>query len=127
MGIVKINHFSDVLCVWAYVSQVRCDELCERFGESVSIDWRYIHVFGSVHEKMRAQWEAQGGIAAYGQHVKEVAAKFDHVAIHPKVWVENTPESSMPSHLYLCAVRTLVEAGEVEPDAVERAAWSIRT
>jgi predicted DsbA family dithiol-disulfide isomerase len=123
---LRITHFSDVLCVWAYVSQIRCDELVAQFQERVSIDYRYVQVFGSVRAKMAAQWSERGGIRGYAAHVHEVASGFEHVSIHPEVWLKTTPESSMPCHLLLCAVRELEARGDAEPGAQARAAWSAR-
>ncbi len=37
---VRISYFSDVLCVWAYVSQIRLDELNRQFGDKVEISHR---------------------------------------------------------------------------------------
>ena len=37
----KISYFTDVLCVWAYVSQVRIDELKANFEDAVELDCRY--------------------------------------------------------------------------------------
>jgi len=127
MEAVRINHFSDVLCVWAYVAQIRCDELVAQFPGRVSIDYRYMQVFGSVREKLAAQWAERGGLSGYAAHVREVASGFDHVEIHPEVWLKATPESSLPGHLFLCAVRELAARGDVEPDAQARAAWAVRT
>ena len=38
MEAIRAIHFSDVLCVWAYVSQVRIDELGASHGEQVRIE-----------------------------------------------------------------------------------------
>jgi len=123
---VQITHFSDVLCVWAYVSQIRCDELLERFPDQTELDCRYFHVFGDVQGKMEAGWAKRGGLAAYADHVHGVAAGFPHVELHPEVWVRNTPGSSMPAHLVLCAVRRLVAEGQAEAGSTSAAAWAIR-
>jgi predicted DsbA family dithiol-disulfide isomerase len=123
---VQVTHFSDVLCVWAYVSQVRCDELVAQLGDQVGIDYRYFQVFGSVRKKLEAGWSERGGIPGYAAHVREVASGFEHVEVHPDVWVAATPESSMPGHLFLCAIRLLEEAGDVEPGTLARAAWAVR-
>lgn len=128
MDTVLIQHFSDVLCVWAYVSQIRIDELKQQFGERVRLDYRYVPVFGHAHQKLHAQWSQRGGLDAYGQHVKDVVARFEHCQIHPDIWVKNTPRSSLPAHLLLCAVRLL---GDDAADAnrntpFERTAWAIR-
>jgi predicted DsbA family dithiol-disulfide isomerase len=126
MESVRIAHFSDVLCVWAYVSQVRCDELVAQFPGRVSIDYRYMQVFGSVRAKMAAQWAEGGGIAGYAAHVREVVSGFEHVEIHPEAWLKRTPESSLPGHLFLCAIRELETRGDAEPGAQSRAAWAVR-
>jgi len=52
---VRLTHFSDVLCVWAYVAQIRVDELRSRFHERVELSYRYLHVFGNVPKKMEAR------------------------------------------------------------------------
>jgi len=128
MDKVKIQHFSDVLCVWAYVSQVRIDELKQQFAEQVELDYHYVPVFGHAHQKLQAQWSQRGGVEAYGRHVKDVVARFEHCQVHPEVWVGVTPCSSMPAHLFLCALRLL---NDKTPDAqgntpFERAAWEVR-
>lgn len=123
---VQVTHFSDLLCVWAYVSQVRCDELVSQLADRVSIDYRYFQVFGRAPAKLHAAWDARGGIPAYAAHVHEVASGFGHVELHPDVWVETTPESSMPGHLFLCAVRLLEASGELEPGTQTRVAWALR-
>ena len=78
MSSIRITHFSDLLCVWAYVSQVRCEELLSHFAGRVEMDCRYIHVFGSVQAKMAAVWGDRGGVAAYAAHVQSVASDFEH-------------------------------------------------
>ena len=128
MDKVKIQHFSDVLCVWAYVSQIRIDELKQQFGDQVEMDYHFVHVFGHAHEKIDAQWAKRGGAQAYGNHVSEVVGQFDHVALHADVWVRNAPRSSLPAHLFLCALKLLEPAnGEIDGrSAFERAAWAVR-
>ncbi|MBW2230319.1 MAG: DsbA family protein [Deltaproteobacteria bacterium] len=126
MDRVRITHFSDLLCVWAYVSQIRCDELVEAFASRVSIDTRFLHVFGDVTGKIETAWASRGGIDAYAKHVREVVEGFDHVELHPRVWTLNTPTSSMPAHLLLCAIRLLERAGEVEEGTSVKTAWALR-
>jgi predicted DsbA family dithiol-disulfide isomerase len=125
---VRIEHFSDVLCVWAYVSQVRVNELKQQFGEQVEMDYHFVHVFGHAHQKLQAQWGTRGGARAYSDHVKSVVARFGHVPVHPDIWVHNAPRSSLPAHLFLCALK-LLEAGapgEGGDSTFERAAWAVR-
>jgi predicted DsbA family dithiol-disulfide isomerase len=123
---VRITHFSDALCVWAYVSGIRCDELLEKYPKQVRIDCRFVHVFGSVARKIESQWAGRGGVPGYAEHVRQVAAGFDHVSVHPEVWLRDAPQSSLPSHLFLCAVRLLEQRGEAEAGAPRRAARRLR-
>lgn len=128
MDRVKIQHFSDVLCVWAYVSQIRVDELKQHFGEQVEMDYHFVHVFGHAHQKLQAQWAKRGGAQAYGNHVKDVVGQFGHVPLHADIWVRNAPRSSLPAHLFLSALK-LVEPAHIGDDGktvFERAAWAVR-
>lgn len=126
MSALPITHFSDALCVWAYVSQVRCDELLAQFPEQVALDYRYFHVFGDVAGKIEKGWRKRGGLSGYAAHVHEVARGFPHAEIHPEAWVRGTPTSSMPAHLLLCAVRVLEAREEVAAGTAGAAAWRVR-
>jgi len=123
---IRIMHFSDALCVWAYVSQVRIDELRKEFPDAVELDYRYFPVFGNVPGKMEASWKDRGGVRGYSEHVRSVVDKFGHVALHPQAWVRDTPQSSLPAHIFLCAVRLLETAGSAPPGTLEHVAWAVR-
>lgn len=107
MTTVTISHFSDVLCVWAYISQIRVAELEANYPSEVGFDYHYLHLFGDVDGKLAAQWADRGGAAGYAEHVREAAAGFDHVRLHENVWLEHRPKSSLPAHLLICAARVL--------------------
>lgn len=126
MATIRIQHFSDVLCVWAYVSQARIDELRRTFGERVELDFRFVSVFGDVRSKLERNWGERGGIGAYSQHVREIVARFGHVGVHPSIWQDATPLSSLPAHLHLCAVRCLERAGRVDCGAFDGLGWRLR-
>lgn len=104
MKSVLIHHFSDLLCVWAYVGQARVDELCKVHGEDVQLDYHYVDVFGDVPGRITDRWREKGGLAAYSQHVVGVASKFDHVEINEEVWSKVAPNSSTACHQFLHAV-----------------------
>jgi predicted DsbA family dithiol-disulfide isomerase len=103
----RITHFSDVLCVWAYVTQVRMDELQGVFQQQIGVDYRFLSLFGATEQKLGKGWADRGGKRGYGAHVRDVVATFDHVDVHRDVWCQTTPPSSMPAHLALCATRLL--------------------
>ena len=48
MSAVEIKYFSDILCVWAYISQARIDAIKEKFGDTVRIEQRFCSVFGDT-------------------------------------------------------------------------------
>lgn len=123
---IQIDHYSDLLCVWAYVAQARMDELQNQFSDDISIRWHYLPVFGNVPGKLENQWESRGGVSAYANHMRDVAAGFEQVAVHPDTWENVTPQSSAPSHLYLCAARVAASKGLLPADSEAKLAWAFR-
>ena len=101
MDRVKISYFTDALCVWAYVSQVRMDELKANFKDAVELDCRYFHVFGNVANKMEATWRERGGLPAYRRHVREIVEKFGHVSLHELTWETDVPNPPC-RHIFSC-------------------------
>ncbi|MGD9603541.1 MAG: DsbA family protein [Gammaproteobacteria bacterium] len=122
---IRLQLYSDVLCVWAYVSQARIQELEREFPQEILIEHHWFQVFGHVAAKLEANWRERGGAAGYGAHVREVVAKFGHVPVHPEIWARATPASSMPAHLLLCAAGLL--EGALRDRCVPRLADAIRT
>ncbi len=110
---IAISYFSDVLCVWAYAAQIKLDELRRQFGDEVCVEYQFLPLFGDVHAHLDAGWGDKGGAAAYGQHVQQVAARFDHIDIHPEIWTRNRPATSASCHLFLKAIQLLEKSGEI--------------
>jgi len=110
---IKLKHFSDILCIWAYIGQIRLDKLKIKFTNEIEIDYHFIQVFGAVENKMKETWGAKGGISAYAEHVKDVASKYPHVIIHPELWSKNIPSSSASCHVFLKAIQLLAEKDEL--------------
>ena len=73
MTTTLINHFSDTLCIWAYVAHVRVKELHEQLADQVRIDHHFIDVFGSTDKKIGIGWNDRGGFDAYADHVAPIA------------------------------------------------------
>ncbi|HHM05297.1 MAG TPA: disulfide bond formation protein DsbA [Gammaproteobacteria bacterium] len=122
---VTVSYFSDVLCIWAYAAQLKLDQLRRQFGGQVRVEYRFLSVFGDVPGRLRATWDGRGGAAAYGRHVRETAARFDHIEVHPDIWTRAVPPSSASCHLFLKAVQALEEAGEIS--AAPHSEWQGRT
>jgi predicted DsbA family dithiol-disulfide isomerase len=125
---IRIFYFSDALCVWAYIAQVRLDELKTTFGDKISIEHHFVPVFGSTHEKLATRWRDRGGLTCYRDHVLEVAHKFSHVTVHPDVWTQVTPASSTSCHLFLHAIQLLETKGLVDrsQQVFTKATWAFR-
>jgi predicted DsbA family dithiol-disulfide isomerase len=101
----SLTYYSDILCVWAYISQARVDEVSKQFSDDVSIDYRFCSVFGDTSHKIGVGWAQRGGYVGFGSHLLEVVSGFDHVTLHPEIWQRNRPASSTPSHILLKAVQ----------------------
>jgi len=116
---IVIHHYADILCVWAYIADIRIRELKTTFGNDIALDFHTLPVFGNVPGKMQAQWSGRGGIDGYAAHVRETAARFEHVRVSSDVWVKNTPQSSLPAHLVLSALKIAVQEQRAPQDAYD--------
>lgn len=132
---VKIEYFSDVLCVWAYGAQIKLDELKRTFGMRIEVYHRYMPLFGDTAERIGNGWRERGGFAGFNRHVLEAAHAWGHVTIHPEVWLRNVPASSAPAHIFLKAIQHLEAEGELTAahaaehpsrSIAEEAAWRVR-
>ena len=129
MSRVQITYFSDVLCVWAYVAQARLDEIRSVFGADVSVDYRFMSVFGDVRGKIAAAWKDRDGAPGYSRHVLGVAGRFPHVTIDPRIWIDVQPASSTSPHLFLSALldsESERHPASGPPSAFESVMWAFR-
>jgi predicted DsbA family dithiol-disulfide isomerase len=104
MARVKIEHFSDVLCVWAYFSEPRMAEVMKNFSGEVDVTYRFVSVFGDVPGKIASNWAPKGGYAAFGEHTLQNAAQFPELQMDARIWRDVRPASSLGPHLYLKAI-----------------------
>jgi predicted DsbA family dithiol-disulfide isomerase len=125
---IHIFYFSDVLCIWAYIAQIRLDELKATFQDKVVIEPHFVSVFGNAREKLENRWRDKGGLKGYSDHIHEVVKKFDHITVHPDIWTRVVPPSSTSCHLFLHAIRSLEMKGIFEPSETvfEKATWAFR-
>lgn len=127
---ITIEHFTDVLCIWAYGGQVRVDQLCKDFGDKILVVHRFLPLFAATEERIGKGWHDRGGYVGFNRHVQEIAASMPHVQVHPRLWGQNVPASSTPAHLFLKAVQLLeASAGNestIARGAFERAVWRVR-
>jgi len=132
---IHVSYFSDVLCVWAYVAQIRLDELQKRHGLDSEVSYHFIPILGNTEHRIGGGWKKRGGFDGYANHVAEVCADFPHVALNPDAWTTVRPTSSAPAHQFLKAVQLLEAGGAISTDPVdefegrslfEETAWRVR-
>ena len=111
---IKVEYYSDVLCVWAWIAQRRLDELRQHFGSELELEIHYVNVFGNTNSQIGEKWASRGGFDGFGQHVIEAAAPFSNAAVVDSIWQTVRPLSSTPAHTVLKAVEIShsVEAAE---------------
>jgi len=120
---IEVTYFSDVLCIWAYVSQVRMAAVEEKFGDSVRIRYRFCSVFGDTAEKIKLSWKEKGGYEGFNHHLRHVAEKFPHVQVHPDIWLKTRPPSSASPHLFLKAIQLWDRDSKI----FDQVMWSLRS
>jgi hypothetical protein len=62
---IAIAYFSDVLCVWAYVTRIQLDEIVSRFGTDVKVDLKFCSVFGNSADKVSRGWADKRGYKGF--------------------------------------------------------------
>jgi len=121
MPTAQIDHFSDILCVWAYASQSNLDRLTTEFGDRITINIHYCSVFPDTWTKIASQWTERGGFDGYANHVQGIAGKFENLPIHSDAWAKTRPRSSASPHLFIKAVELIEQEGFIsKADVAER-------
>lgn len=132
---IKIDYFSDVLCIWAYSGQIRMDELKREFGDEVEIEYRFVPIFAAGRQHVCNVWKDEGGREGFNKHLQHVACNWEHISVSDELWLKVAPESSTTAHLYLKAIQLLAENGDIENTAIkefngrtlfEEAVWLFR-
>lgn len=123
---IRVTYFSDILCVWAYIAQLRLDAVERTFGERVIIEPRFCAVFGDTARKVPTTWADKGGYAGFNAHLRHSAAGFPEIELHPDLWLSVRPASSLSPHLYLKAVQLAEAAGDLPRGALDRTQRAFR-
>jgi predicted DsbA family dithiol-disulfide isomerase len=131
---VNLIYVTDVLCVWAYIAQIRLDELKQKYGDKVLVEQRFMSVFGDTVDRIGKGWQDRGGYEGFSAHVIEVSRNFPHININPEAWRSCRPQTSMTSHLFIKSVQLLGDRNEistgVDPHTgqsiVEDLIWRVR-
>jgi predicted DsbA family dithiol-disulfide isomerase len=123
---VPITYFSDMLCIWAYVAQLRVNELKAAFGDQIRIEAKFCSVFGASARKISTTWRDKGGYEGFNAHLRHVAEQFPEIPVSPELWLTVRPQSSTSPHLFLKAVSLQEAAGECPAGTTEDVTWALR-
>ena len=104
---ITVDYYSDILCVWAWISERRIEELNTHFGENILIRPRYVNIFGDVDCRIREHWNDKGLYEGFAEHVIHSAAPYESATVNPKVWRSVRPATSANAHLVLKAIETV--------------------
>ncbi len=99
-----IDYYSDVLCVWAWISVRKNEELLEEWGDQIILKHHYINLFGDTDLRMKKQWGDRGEHEGFARHVLNSAAPYDNAPVNSEIWKEVRPATSANAHLILKAV-----------------------
>lgn len=114
MPAIQISYYSDVLCIWAYVAERRIEELAREFGGRIAIETHFCSVFPDAWGKIGEKWKSRGGFEGFNRHLRDVADRFPHIAVHSEVWLRARPRTSASAHLFLKAVELVELSGREE-------------
>jgi predicted DsbA family dithiol-disulfide isomerase len=126
MTSVPITYFSDVLCVWAYVAELRVKEVTTTFGEQVRWRPRLCSVFGDTPGKIAKAWGDKGGYPAFNAHLRHVAGQFPEIALNPDLWLTVRPASSTGPHLFIKAAELAEAAAACAPGTTAALTQALR-
>ena len=111
---ISIDYFTDILCIWAYSGQIRIDELKHNLGDNIRLHYHFVPLFAAARQRIDEQWSDKGGLEAFNRHLHSISSQWDHVSLHPDVWLKNTAYSSNGAHLMLKAVQLLQDRGDID-------------
>lgn len=126
MEVVPIVYFSDALCIWAYIAQLRIDAIKAAFAGQTRFENRFCSVFGDVPRKIAAAWGADDGYARFNAHLLHAADAFPEVKVNSSIWLAARPASSMGVHLFLKAAQLAESAGRCAPGFGDELIWAVR-
>lgn len=101
---LNIDYFSDMLCIWAWITQRRIEELNTYFGDRINIRHLYVDIFGDTATRIHTQWADKGLYEGFCTHVIESASPYESANVNHDVWIRTQPATSANAHLVVKAV-----------------------
>lgn len=104
-GRLRVEYYSDVLCIWAWIAERRNQELILSFSDQVDIHCQFLDLFSDTESRIGAGWREKGGYVGFGEHVRASAEPYSDAAVHADVWTRVRPKTSANAHLVIKAVQ----------------------
>ena len=123
---LSFSHWTDPLCIWAYVAQDQLDQLLAEQGPRLAVDSRIVPVFGSVPWRFTHGPWASGGVEGRVRATAEIAAAHGHPEVDGSCWRGECPSSSWAPGAAIKSVRLLERAGAAEPGSTARYQHALR-
>jgi predicted DsbA family dithiol-disulfide isomerase len=112
---LSFSHWTDPLCIWAYVAQDQLDQLLRELGPRLEIDARIVPIFGSIPWRFAHGPWASAGVEGRVRATAEIAAAHGHPEVDGSCWRGDCPSSSWAPGAAIKAVRALELAGGAAP------------
>lgn len=106
-GRLRLEYYSDILCVWAWIAERRNRELLLQFGQEVEVHCQFLDLFSDTEARIGVGWADKGGYLGFGDHVRASAQPYETAPVHSDVWSRVRPATSANAHLVTKAVQVL--------------------
>jgi len=110
---LSFGHWSDPLCIWAFVAQDTLDRLLAEMGSRLHVNYRVVPVFGSVRWRFEKGPWASGGPSGRVEATRAIALSHGHPEVSGECWVQDRPASSWAPAAAIKAVTALELAGQL--------------
>jgi predicted DsbA family dithiol-disulfide isomerase len=126
MSKLSFGHWTDPLCIWAFVAQDQLERLLAELAHRLTVDYRVVPVFGSVPWRFTQGGWASGGVDGRARATAEIAAAHGHPEVDGSCWRNDCPASSWAPAAAIKAVAALEREGVVEPGATGQYQHALR-
>ncbi len=123
---VPVVYFSDMLCIWAYLAQVRVDTIKANYGEQVPFETRFCSVFADSHRKITTAWKGKGAYESFNAHLRQAVERFPEIKFNPEIWLVVRPASSTSVHVFLKAAQLAEASGDLAAGKANALIWRMR-
>ncbi len=123
---IDFSHWSDPLCIWAFVAQDKLDRLLARHGEALRVRYRVVPVFGSLRQRFEQGPWSTDGVEGRVEKTADIARRFGHDAVSGACWRAARDASSWSPGAAIKAVALAEQAGHVAPNCTARFQIALR-